>query len=128
MPVGFGFTVTDDCDPSPTKTLSVYSTEPDGAAPFAPDVLFIPPTALRLRAERAFPGPGRVYIVVMNAVDADGNRGAECRSLIVPVFPTLRNIMSLRLTAALGVAACQASSTDVAPPGYVPLVMGAPIP
>lgn len=119
LPMGFGWSVVpDDCDPNPTETMSVYSTEGDGAAPYAPDWLFAPASNLRLRAERVFPGPGRVYIVVVNSTDSSGNRGADCCTAIVPAFPTATNLMALQATAAAARAACLLSLTDVAPPGF----------
>ena len=128
MPVGLTFAVTDDCDPSPTRTISVYSTESAGAPPYAPDALFAAPSDLRLRAERAFPGPGRVYLVVISATDAGGNRGVACCDVIVPVMPTTLSILTLKATGAAARAACLASPTDVAPPGFVALLQAVSLP
>jgi hypothetical protein len=128
LPVGLTFGASDDCDPNPTRTISVYSTEAAGAPPYAGDALFAAPSDLRLRAERAFPGPGRVYLVVISATDAGGNRGVACRHVIVPVMPTTLSILTLQATGAAARAACLASPTDVAPPGFVPLLQGVPLP
>jgi hypothetical protein len=116
MPVGFSYGATDGCDSMPSFTVSVYSNEANGAAPYTPDALVMGSTLL-LRAERSFPGAGRFYVTRLNATDGSGNTGHSCRSTIVPLYAITSHILALQAQAAAAEAACQASPVDVAPPG-----------
>jgi len=118
LPVGFTYSATDDCDPAPATVVSVYSNEPNGAAPYTPDAVAGGPVAsLTIRAERAYPGPGRFYVVRYSAIDGSGNTAWRCHSTIVPLLPITSHILALRAAASTAEAACQASPVDVAPPG-----------
>jgi hypothetical protein len=116
VPAGFTYNAMDDCDPNPAKVVSVYSNEANGAAPYAPDASVLG-AQLYLRAERAFPGPGRFYVTRFTATDAAGNASWSCRSSVVPLYAITSHIVALRAQAAAAEAACQASLLDVAPGG-----------
>ncbi len=69
-------TVSDACDPSPTVTLKVTSSEPDdgtGDGNTSGDIVIHSPTDVELRAERSGNGPGRTYTLVWTATDDSGN-------------------------------------------------------
>ena len=129
VPAGFTYSASDDCDPAPAKVVSVYSNEPNGAAPYTPDAVAGGPTNLDVRAERAFPGPGRFYIARYTATDASGNSSWNCHATIVPLYLTTSHILALRAAATAAQVACQASPVDVAPPGAPnAIVVGAALP
>jgi hypothetical protein len=75
--VAVNYTVGDNCGSGVvTRSLSVTSNEPvngtgDGDA--APDWVVVNPNLVRLRAERAGTGTGRVYTIIIKATDAYGN-------------------------------------------------------
>ena len=92
--------------------------EPIGAAPYAPDGDGTTPAALRLRAERTYPGNGRVYLVRVTAVDATGNRAVECKTVVVPVVPVGSFILQVLAAATQAELDCQATPT--APPASTP--------
>jgi hypothetical protein len=106
LPVGFVASATDTCDPSPVVTCAVYSNEAAGTPPLSPDALASSLTNLRLRSERTVTGSGRVYLMVVTAVDGSGNTAHACTTAIVPVWPTGLQIMHLRMMAALAEAQC----------------------
>lgn len=107
-----------DASPDPLSVVvSVYSDEPDGLPPYAPDALGTVPGDTRLRAERAYPGDGRVYLLVVEAFDAAGNRSFLCRSVVVPVAATTSSILGVRGQAASAEAFCNAN-LGAAPGGY----------
>jgi len=119
IPAGFSASVTDDCDPAPVMTVEVWSDEANGTAPFAPDASGATTAAsLRLRMERAYPGNGRVYLVIVRATDGSGNTSAAvCMTSIVPVMPVGFWILSARSQATAAQVFCLAN--DAAPAGYV---------
>ncbi len=79
--------VTDACDVAPrVEIVNVKSSEPvdaTGSGSTAPDVVFGPTTAC-VRSERAGPGSGRTYVVVVKATDASGNSTTRPVSIEVP--------------------------------------------
>jgi hypothetical protein len=87
--------VSDRCDPQPAITLvAVLSSEPDDApgdddGHTTQDIdgadLGTADAAIRLRAERASPGPGRTYTLRYSAVDASGNTRDESVLVRVPL-------------------------------------------
>ena len=80
--------VVDDTDPAPTcAVLGVTSNEPidgpgDGAT--SPDWEIVDETTVRLRAERAGGGDGRIYSVEMECSDASGNTSTGAVEVVVP--------------------------------------------
>ncbi len=72
-------------------TLSVVSSEPvDGTddGDTAPDWEIVGPSTVRLRAERAGTGSGRVYTVMISCADAAGNIAARSVTVTVPLGKT----------------------------------------
>lgn len=118
LPVGLSASALDDMDPAPELTINVYTDEAEGAAPYAPDAVGTTPANTRLRAERMYPGGnGRVYLVVVTAVDDASNVAHVCHTSVVPTLPTLAQIMAVRAEAAAAEAACMANSGQP-PAGY----------
>jgi len=69
------YTVADDCGGDITSVLSVTSNEPidgTGDGDTSPDWIRVDPHHLKLRAERAGTGSGRVYTVTVSATNACG--------------------------------------------------------
>jgi len=66
----------DENDETPTSTtrLTVHS----------PDAKDIAVGTLRLRAERTDAGDGRVYLIVITAIDTAGNSSRACQTVVVP--------------------------------------------
>jgi hypothetical protein len=117
--VGASFSVSDDTDPVPAlfRTVTVWSDEAAGLPPYAPDAtLTQPPPVLKLRAERAIPGNGRIYLVELRATDTSGNVGVDCCTAVVPLNTTVSHLTALLSEAAFAEASCDAGTG--APPGY----------
>jgi hypothetical protein len=104
--VGLGLAVTDDTDATPSVFLSVYSDEDNGPAPYSPDVSW-DGTTLRLRAERAVPGDGRVYLISIVAFDDAGNFATECCTVVVPIWITWFHLNSVRTQASAAEQFCR---------------------
>ncbi|MDB4614774.1 type II secretion system GspH family protein [bacterium] len=85
--VGFSYTVTDDQDPAPLTSVSVFSDEPNTGSQL--DAVYDSATdTLKVRAERLRKkkgGDGRVYLIVVEAIDACGNVGYNCCTVMVPL-------------------------------------------
>jgi|GEM_PF-839668 len=79
---GFAFAVADNCDAAPELTLSATSDEPSGKR--GPAAVFDAAGAVTLRAERDGKGDGRVYVLGVSAVDADGNAASAQVPVDVP--------------------------------------------
>jgi hypothetical protein len=79
--------VADTCDPAPRlRIVSVSSSEAvdaTGSGNTAPDVVFGATTAC-VRSERAGPGTGRSYVMVVEARDASGNAATRRFTVEVP--------------------------------------------
>jgi DNA/RNA endonuclease G (NUC1) len=85
--VAVGYDVSDLGDPAPACALSVTSSEPVdgmGDGDTAPDWEIADAHHLRLRAERAGGGTGRVYTVVAACQDRAGNRSQRAAAVTVP--------------------------------------------
>lgn len=84
--VTVGYSVTNNCGPV-TCTLSVVSNEPingTGDGDSAPDWEIIDEHHLRLRAERAGNGSGRVYTITITCSDISGNSASRTVTVAVP--------------------------------------------
>jgi hypothetical protein len=96
VPVHVTLALHDDCTPVTAELESILSSEPDnapgtsdgnttrdiqGAAFHTPDFDFL------LRAERIFPGPGRLYRVTYRASDGSGNISRYRFGVVVPAIP-----------------------------------------
>ena len=81
--------VTDNFDPNPQVSLvSVASNEPDnglGDGDTANDIVVVDDFTVKLRAERAGNGTGRVYTLTYRAVDACGNETFQSVTVTVPL-------------------------------------------
>jgi hypothetical protein len=118
LPAGLAASATDVCDGAIPVVVTVFSDEPHGAAPYAPDATGTMPGDLALRMERAYPWPGaafpgdvpgRVYLVRVTATDAAGNTSIACHAVVVPVMPVGSSILAVNAQAATGLAACLAA-------------------
>lgn len=84
--VAIGYTAADQCGPVAT-TVSVTSSEAvngNGDGNTAPDWEVVNNHLVRLRAERAGNGPGRVYTVTVTATDAAGQATQSSVAITVP--------------------------------------------
>jgi hypothetical protein len=84
--VGISYTAADNSGPA-TCTLAVSSNEPEngtGDGDTAPDWEVVNPNLVRLRAERAGTGTGRVYTVAVTCTDAAGNSTTRTADVNVP--------------------------------------------
>jgi len=87
--VTIGYTVTDNCTPSSSivSALSVTSNEPvngTGDGDTAPDWEVVDSHHVRLRAERAGTGSGRIYRVTVTCTDGAGNSSQQAVTVRVP--------------------------------------------
>jgi hypothetical protein len=118
LEVGLTFSATDDCDAGPVfQSLTVLSDEGNGAAPYAPDATWVPPS-LKCRSERVVPGNGRVYLDVVRFQDASGNVGVGVCSTVVPQNLTVASVTAVMMDAAVQRAACEAAA-GAPPAGFV---------
>ncbi len=96
--VNVSYDVSDNCGPV-TTTLSVSSNEPEtglSAGDQGPDMEVVSNTKVRLRAERAGGGQGRIYTITITATDAAGNTSTQ--NVIVNVPHDHSAITSTRTT------------------------------
>ncbi|HEY8133809.1 MAG TPA: family 10 glycosylhydrolase [Thermoanaerobaculia bacterium] len=85
--VDVSYLTEDNCG-SVTASLSVNSNEPEdglGDGDTAPDWEVVNEHEVRLRAERAGNGSGRIYTITATAVDADGNVSTATVTVMVPL-------------------------------------------
>jgi hypothetical protein len=82
-----GYTVTDNCDAAPVVTLTVSSNEAEdakGSGKTKPDWQVVDAHTVKLRAERAGGGEGRVYTITITAKDKSGNSASHDITVTVP--------------------------------------------
>lgn len=80
------YTVADNCG-TPVCSLSAVSSEPDnglGDGDTSGDIEIVDDHHLRLRAERAGPGPGRVYTITVACTDSGGGQSSTQTMVMVP--------------------------------------------
>ena len=122
--VGYTVTTQDSCSGETPVTVETFSNEDDeedtGDGQHSPDATSDP---LRLRAERKGPGDGRVYLIRASAIDAAGNRGFACCTVVVPIAPTAAALLTVVDQAKVAEAACVA--TGAIPSGFVGVGDGA---
>jgi HYR domain-containing protein len=83
--VTVSYTATDNCGP-PTCSLSVESNEPEngtGDGDTAPDGEIVDAHHVRLRAERAATGNGRIYTLTITCTDVWGNSTSSTITVVV---------------------------------------------
>jgi len=116
--VGFNFSAADNSTAS-TTSVAVYSDEDDvtpGGGDMSPDAANIGSGTLRLRAERSGGGDGRVYLLIITALDAFLNASHRCLAVTVPKSQSAADVASVNAQAAAAVAQCTA--TGHAPAGF----------
>jgi hypothetical protein len=87
VPIAVTAQATDVCSATVCSVTSVASNEPingTGDGDTAPDWIITGPLAVRLRAERAGPGTGRVYTLTVTCSDAAGNSASAPVTVTVP--------------------------------------------
>jgi len=85
--VTIAYTASDNCDTSITSSLTVTSNEPisgTGGGDKSPDWQIVDAHHVKLRAEKALGGNGRVYTITIDCVDLDGNHARRQVQVTVP--------------------------------------------
>jgi hypothetical protein len=83
VPINVMAEAVDTCGPSPLiRIVDVGSNEPQNH--FAPDFEIIGPLSVNLRAQRSGKGNGRVYTIVVQAEDENGNSSFASVNVTVP--------------------------------------------
>jgi hypothetical protein len=78
--VGFGFSVSDNCDPTPHVFIKVTSDEPTTGgrvSELEADAKIATGNKIFLRAASSEEGDGRVYVITVTAADTSGNRASS---------------------------------------------------
>lgn len=91
--------------------------EPTGDGTHSPDAKDIASGTLRLRSERKGDADGRVYLIVLRAVDSAGNVGVCCKTVVVPRSRSANDVASVESQAAAARAFCLAHG-GAPPAGY----------
>ena len=124
--VGLAVAKSDICTTSPTVTVQVFGNEDDQTPTdsqgtvFSPDASNIAPGTLRLRAERSDSGSGRVYLIVVKAMDGAGNFSLSTSTVVVPKSTSAASINAVNslAAAARAFALNPANKNSPQPPGY----------
>ena len=85
--INLSYQVADNFDEDPVVTISVTSNEAvdePGSGNTSPDWEIVSDTMVRLRAERAGTGTGRIYTITITATDATGNTASTSVTVGVP--------------------------------------------
>lgn len=112
--VGLTISATDESGATPRVYVQVYSNEDDdetGKGNFSPDARLVPPQLL-LRAERSESGKGRVYFIVVTAVNASGKFARDSSIVVVPHDQSEASLAQVRQLAG------QVTLATLPPPGY----------
>ena len=115
--VGLSVSATDNC--GATTQIGVFSDEDDVTGDpddHSPDAKDIAAGTLRLRSERIGSGDGRVYLIIVTAIDASSNTTRKCLTVVVPKSQNAAHVNSVNAQATAAAAQCQA--TGLAPAGY----------
>lgn len=124
--VGLTATAVDECSGVPTVQVVVFSNQDDEVqSPHSPDAKNPALNALRLRAERAGDSGGRVYLIVVKAIDASGNIGFDVTTVVIPQEDDAGPLAAVQAAAAAAQAFALANG-GTPPAGYV-LVGDGPI-
>ena len=121
--VNLSYTVVPGTYPIARKTVVVYSNEPDlgpdGDDNFSPDAKGSLPGQLRLRSERGGQSAGRVYLVVITAVDTMGNTAVCCHGTVTVPHDQSKASLDLVASMAASAAAYTEAHNGTPPAGYV---------
>ena len=83
VPVTLMLSAVDNCDPAPVvRIINVTSNEPQN--PFGSDWEITEATSVNLRSERLGKGPGRIYTILVQCMDASGNSSTASVNVTVP--------------------------------------------
>jgi len=126
--IGLSVSAVDNGGGTPAIQVAVFSDEDDlapGSGNFSPDARDIAPGTLRLRSERAEPGDGRVYLIVVTATDESNNVSHACVSAVVPENQSGAAQTAVAAQAAAAVLYCEAN--DGTPPAGFVVVGDGPI-
>ena len=96
--VNVNYTSTDNCPGPITCQITAISDEPEngtGDGDAAPDWEIIDDHHIKLRAERAGNGDGRVYTVTVSCTDQHGNTGTGTKTVLVPKSMKAKDIRDL---------------------------------
>jgi murein DD-endopeptidase MepM/ murein hydrolase activator NlpD len=110
--VGLSTSSSDVCAGSPPVTLSVFADEDDaslGSGNASPDAVDVAAGTLRLRAERAGSGDGRVYLIVAKTDDGSGNTAHDCCTVTVPHGTSSENVALANVQATAARSSCLAN-------------------
>ena len=109
--IGLKFDVRAGDDPSPSLSIAVFANEGDGDdASFTVD-------GLTLRAKRSGDGTGRVYLILVAAIDNEGQAGIDCCTVVVPHDSSTAALISVATEADLAELTCR--ETGLAPEGFM---------
>ncbi len=114
--VNVSYDATDNCG-AVTTTLSITSNEPEtglNAGDQGPDMEVVSNTKVKLRAERAGGGNGRIYTITITATDASGNTATQ--NVIVQVPHDRSDVTTTRVTpSSLAIAEKNIFTVQVSP-------------
>lgn len=120
--IGLDALVVDDRDQAPEVEVFIYSNEPDdatGGGTAAGDAVIGADGSVSVRSDRAGSGSGRVYLIVVAAVDEAGNVGYDCATVVVPKSKNRKDV-EMVLARAVG-AEAEWLISGVAPAGWFAL-------
>jgi outer membrane protein assembly factor BamB len=117
--IGFSASIMDIVDTNPAFSTAVYSDEDDicgTAGPdMSPDAVWTPNLMLRMECNPQ--GDGRVYLVVITAIDESGNKSYGCTTVTVPKSSSQQSISSVKTQAQEAMDYCLANG-GAAPAGF----------
>jgi hypothetical protein len=116
--VGLAVTATDNSG-SATTAIAVLSDEDDvtpANGDQSPDAKDVAAGTLRLRAERNATSNGRVYLIIVTAIDPSLNTSRRCVTVVVPKSTSTSDVNAVNAEAAAAASQCQA--TGFPPAGY----------
>jgi uncharacterized repeat protein (TIGR01451 family) len=115
--VGLAALFSDNCPGLGPLQVSVFSDEDDGTGTHSPDAVNIGLGTLKLRRERDGDSDGRVYLIVVKAIDASGNTAVSCSTVTVPLSNSSASQTAVAAQAASAASFCSANNGAM-PPGY----------